>query len=173
MKEDCDELLTGSREIFAFGEVDIEFSRRLMRDICHLRSLKDRDPITIYLNSVGGDVGLGLGLYDFIQSLKCHVTIIGVGEVASAATLILQAADKRVLTGNSIMMLHGLTIGTENTIDNVETYLKASKLSQASMLTIYSEKSNLTVVSLRNKLQRDWYITSEEALKLGFIDERI
>jgi len=171
MKDD-DDLLTKSREIFAFGEIDNEFSRALVKDICHLRSLK-KDPITIYLSSPGGEVGFGLGLYDLIQSLEFHVTIVGVGEVASAATLILQAADRRVMTVNSIMMLHGLTISAENTIPNLETFLKTSKFSQECMLDIYSKRSNLTKAALKSRLQKDWYLSSDEALKLGFIDERI
>lgn len=171
MREECDDVLVGSREIFAFGEIDDDFAKRLTRDICHLRSLK-KDPITIYLSSPGGDVGHGLGLYDFVHSLEFHVTIIGLGEVASAATILLQAADRRILTNNSVMMLHGLSIGTEDTLHNVETFLKASKISQERMLDIYSRRCSLTVPQLRNKLQKDWYMTSDQALELGFIDER-
>lgn len=171
MKDD-DDILTRSREIFAFGEIDNDFSRSLVKDICHLRSLK-KEPITIYLSSPGGEVGFGLGLYDLIQSLEFHVTIVGVGEVASAATLILQAADKRIMTENSIMMLHGLTISAENTIPNLETFLKTSKFSQECMLEIYAKRSNLTKANLKSRLQKDWYLSSNEALELGFIDERI
>jgi ATP-dependent Clp protease protease subunit len=118
-------------------------------------------------------VGFGLGLYDLIQSLQCHVTVVGVGEVASAATLILQAADKRIMTVNSIMMLHGLTISAENTIPNLETFLRTSKFSQECMLNIYAQRSGLTKANLKSRLQRDWYLSSSEALELGFIDERI
>lgn len=171
MKDD-DDLLTRSREIFAFGEIDSDFAKNLVKDICHLRSLK-KDPITIFLSSPGGEVGFGLGLYDLIQSLQCHVTVVGVGEVASAATLILQAADRRIMTVNSIMMLHGLTISAENTIPNLETFLRTSKFSQECMLNIYAQRSGLTKANLKSRLQRDWYLSSSEALELGFIDERI
>lgn len=172
MKDDDEDILVKSREIFAFGEIDSDFAKKLSKDICHLRALK-KDPLTIYLSSPGGEAEFGLGLYDLIQSLEFHVTIIGLGEVASAATVVLQAADKRILTANTIMLLHGLTISAENTIPNLETFLKTSKFSQECMLDIYASRSNLTKANLKSRLQRDWYLSSNEALELGFIDERI
>lgn len=167
--EDCDDLLINSRQIFAFGEIDTDFSRKLARDILHLASVK-KDPLTIFLSSPGGDVGFGLGLYDLIYSLPFEVTIVGVGEVASAATIILQAADYRYLTDNSYLMLHTVSLESSNTLANVDSLVQASKVSYNKMIDIYAAKSNLTKKTILSKLNRDWYLTSDEAIELGFID---
>lgn len=163
------DILPESKEIFAFGEIDIEFYTKLMRNI----SILKKDPFTIYLTSEGGDPSLALGLYDRITALSKEVTIYVYGEVCSAAVIILQAADHRCMSQNSLLMMHDITLedvgGNVKSLDNL---LDITKHQSDKIIEILSSRSSLSKQQLKNKMCSDWYLTSQEALEYGFIDER-
>ena len=168
------DLIVGSREIFAVGDIDDEFYSKLLKNICLLQYLKTA-PITIYLSTQGGDLSLSLGLYDKICSLPFEVKMIVLGDAFSGGSLLLQSADIRLMSKHSVLMIHDLQNNDlSGKIEDISSVVKFSKKQNNYMLDIYEEKSNLTVQQLKHKFSGpDWYLSSDEALELGFIDDKI
>jgi ATP-dependent Clp endopeptidase proteolytic subunit ClpP len=132
-------------------------------------------PITIVLNSPGGSVIAGLALLDYINKLRAdghHITVVVLGMAASMGGILLQAGDKRVIGKYAQVLIHEVAAGTSGKLwamDDSITYFKSLWLQLSEIL---AERSNLTVAQVRSKaLRKDWWLTSKEAIELGFADE--
>ena len=161
------DVLVNTREIVAVGNIDNEFYIKLVKNIL---LLKDKKDITIYLNSPGGDVSLAVGLYDLIQSLDCEVTIIILGEASSAASFLLQAADNRLVSKNSTLMMHDWSCAIHESASNIKNLVSIADKIFDNMIDIYLSKSSMTKKQFRSKIKTDWYLTAEESVSLGFAD---
>lgn len=163
------DILPETKEIFAFGEIDLDFYTKLMRNISILKA----GSMSIYLTSAGGDPSLALGLYDRIVALPKDVHIYVYGEVCSAAAIILQAADRRYMSNNSLLMMHDIMLedvsGNPKSLSNL---LDITQHQTDKILDILAHRSTLSRQQLKNKLCTDWYLNTEEALDYGFVDER-
>jgi ATP-dependent protease ClpP protease subunit len=165
------------------GGVDHRMVQNFVKNINFLKG-QNKEPITIHLQTVGGCWYSGMGIYDAIKNSKCKTTIIGYSQVCSMGTIIMQAANKRLLTKNSAFMVHwgnsdigGHYLSSQN-LASFEKHLGSV------MIAIYSEKSqkgqffkergyNLakTKAYLKRKMNNgDWYMTPEDAIYYGFID---
>lgn len=164
MKKD----LLDSKEIIAVGEIDEHFFSKIIESLI---LLKDKKSITIYLNSPGGEVNLAVGIYDFIRSLSAEVTIIVLGEACSCASYILQAADHRLISESSVLMMHDWVCTIDDTATNAKTYISIGNKIFSKLVEVYIEKCGLTEKQFRSKLKNDWYLTAEEAVELGFADK--
>lgn len=172
-------IYVGSEEVsISEGEsgVDERMAERLMKNL-HVLAAKNSDPITVYLSTFGGDVYSSFAMYDAIRLCPTHVTVRVYGKAMSAGTFILQAADHRVATASSRLMIHHgtLYIG-ESTHTGLEDELRESKALNAVYESVYLERmraSNPSVTEKRLKqlLSRDTYLSAHEALTLGLIDE--
>ena len=133
-------------------------------------------PITININSPGGSVSDGLALFDTVQHLRRaghHVTTRGLGMVASMASVLLQAGDDRVMDKRAKLLIHESSTQIRGTLTSGEQEDMAiyTKMIHEDILDILSERSNLSKRQIQNKWKRrDWILTADEALKLGFVD---
>jgi ATP-dependent Clp endopeptidase proteolytic subunit ClpP len=131
--------------------------------------------MTIILNSPGGSVIAGLALYDYILKLRAdghHVTVVCLGMAASMGGILLQAGDKRVIGKYSQVLIHEVASGTVGKIWAQDDTLSFSKSLWAQLSEILAERSKLTVAQVRARaLRKDWWLTSTEAIELGFADE--
>lgn len=152
--------------IFAFGEIDEEFYENFVQE------LFQHDECNLFLTSVGGDIELAFAMYDLIRS-HGNVRTIGVGRVYSAAVIVMQASKIRLLSENSLMMLHHPTVHVEDTLDNALSYLNTTEKLWINALKLLSEKTNLSVDELKRLLANDLYLTADEAIELGLIDGKL
>jgi len=131
--------------------------------------------ITIIFNSPGGSVIDGFALWDFLATLKReghHLTTICRGMAASMAGILLQAGDKRVIGSESVLLVHEISFGAGGKIGEVEDEVAFAKMLTQRVLKIFAAKTNLTEAQINAKWKRrDWWMDSDEALKLGFADE--
>ena len=129
----------------------------------------------IDFTSPGGSVIDGLALFDFLQELrrKGHrITTRGIGYAASMAGILLQAGDLRVMAPESWLLIHEASFGAGGKIGEVEDTVEWVKRIQKRILRIFAERSNLSVGQISNRWRRkDWWISSEEALRFGLVDE--
>lgn len=155
------------------GEINLERYQTFLRNF---HPLDDGSPITILLNSEGGDINQGRAIYDLIKNSKSHVTIKVYGEACSAATFILQAADERIMSSNSYLMLH---IGEENHSEthprNIEEWHKFNRILETWLEDVYlnkirNRKKRFTRSQMKSLLQFDRVFLPKEALELGLID---
>ncbi len=142
----------------------------------------DKFAIEIEFNSPGGSVIDGMALYDVIQAVRRlghHVTTSTVGYAASMGGILLQAGDKRVMGAQSWLMIHEASFGAGGKIGEVEDTVDWVRRVQERILEIFASRSQgtsapkkLTKAQIRNRWRRkDWWISSDEALAFGLIDE--
>lgn len=131
--------------------------------------------IEIVFNSPGGSIVDGMALYDFIQLLKDNghnVTTSALGMAASMAGILLQAGTKRVMGRQAWLMIHEASFGSYGKIGEVEDTVEWVKKVQERIIDIFAERSNLTKTQIRkNWLRKDWWLSADDALKHGFVDE--
>jgi len=138
--------------------------------------------MTIIFNSPGGSVISGMALFDHIQELRQaghYITIVGQGMAASMAGILLQAGDRRVLTAESWLLIHEGSFGAVGSVAEVEDTVEWVRQIQERILNIFAArsqasgcKSPLSKTQIKNRYKRkDWWLSSDDALKHGFIDE--
>lgn len=131
-------------------------------------------PITVTFNSPGGYVTDGFTMFDFLRGISERgnpVTTRCIGIAASMGAILMQAGDERIMTPNAFMMVHEVSGTSEGSTSEREDQLKISKAFQAKALDALSARSTITRSEIQKKWQRkDWYMSAEEALKMGFID---
>lgn len=142
----------------------------------HWRLRDPEQPVTININSPGGSVTDGLALYDTIQRLRrsgMHVTTRGMGLVASMAGVILQSGDERVMDQRAKLLVHegSTTFKGTLSVGEQEDMRIFSEMLRDDILDIMAERSTLSKRQIQNKWKRrDWILTAEQAVKLGFAD---
>jgi len=131
--------------------------------------------IEIIFYSPGGGVVAGMALFDFIQRVRKgghHVTTMALGMAASMAGILLQAGDKRVMGKEAWVLIHEASFGAQGKIGEVEDTVEWVKRVQKRILKIFAERSNLTETQIARRWKRtDWWLSSDECLKLGIVDE--
>ncbi len=165
--------------------IDFRCSTKFIKNFNLLDTLNDK-PIIIHLNSPGGLIDQGFAIYDLIKQSRKQVCIIGYGIVASMASVILQAADTRLLMPNSSLMVHNATLSVSDTpTHGLKSYLKLLGRDEDFMLNLYAEKCvngphfkemQYSLSKVRAYIRRkmtdnlDWYLNSIESYEYGFID---
>ena len=152
--------------------------RRLFRGL-NLLEQKSSEPITIEMNNWGGDEYHGLAMYDRIIASSAKITIEAYGHCMSMGSWIMQAADKRLMSPNAVMMLHYGTWGENLDWSVYEGHAKEgmriNKLMEDTYLAKIKEvRPKFSRTQLKAKMfGKDWYLTAEEAVEYGLADEVI
>lgn len=132
-------------------------------------------PITIVLNSPGGEVIAGLALYDYLRSLSVrghHIITRSIGWAASMGGVLLQAGDTREVGPNSFMLIHEVSSGFRGKASAVEDDLKFTQRLQDKIIAILADRSTMTEAEIRESWsRRDWWLDAEEAVTHGFADK--
>lgn len=125
--------------------------------------------------SPGGSIIDGMALYDYIQRLRRaghKVTTVAYGMAASMAGILLQAGDVRIMTKESWLLIHEASFVAGGSMGNVEDTVEWVKKIQQRILAIFAERSHLTKRQVEARWKRkDWWLSSDEALALGLVDE--
>ena len=135
-------------------------------------------PINLTISSGGGSVTEGMGIADLVANYPEETTATGIGLVASIATVVLLAADKVKMTENAFMMIHRPWSYTMGNADELEATAELLDKMEAKLLDIYTasvikrkgEQKNLKEI-ITNMMAAETWLTSQEALEFGFIDE--
>lgn len=166
-----------TRTIELMTEIDGEAATRTIKNLHILSSISQEKEITILLNSIGGTQDDGLAIFDAIRECQCPVTIKGSGSIMSTAAWIMQAADIRIMTKNSRMMLHTgqLDLGEghpEYYKRWVIQFQKDEEIFEDILLEkIRVKKPKFTKKQVKEMLKFDTILTPEEALNYNLIDE--
>lgn len=131
--------------------------------------------IEIQINSPGGEIFSGFALIDFVRDLRRsghHVTTLAIGKAASMGGVILQAGDTRVMGANALMLIHEGSLGAVGDFGEVEDRIALMKLMHGRILDLFAERSKVSKRFIQTHWKRkDWWLTADECLKHGFIDE--
>lgn len=144
--------------------------------IAQLLFLESEDPdkdINLYVNSPGGVVTSGLAIYDTIQFMKAPVSTICVGQAASMGAVLLAAGakGKRFALPNARIMIHQPSGGTQGQATDIEIQAKEILKIRERLNAILAHHTGQTVTKIAEDVERDYFMSAEEALKYGLIDE--
>ena len=144
--------------------------------IAEMLFLEKEDPdadIELYINSPGGSVSAGLAMYDVMQLVKCDIATICVGMAASMGAILLAggADGKRYSLPNSRIMIHAVAGGYEGTVQDAEIRLKEMVRAHDSLNEILSKHTKQPFDKVRRDMDRDYFMSPQEALEYGIIDK--
>jgi ATP-dependent Clp protease protease subunit len=163
-----------NRQIHLFTEVTQESISKVIRGIQLMLVKNPELPISLYVNSYGGDVYSGFGLFDFIHSLTVEVHIYVVGTAMSSASIILMAGDIRYMYENSKIMLHSCSGGVEGKSFEIVSDAEEHKRLHRQMAELYASRSHVKAEKwVKDLKHEDMFLRADEALALGLIDKII
>ena len=160
-----------STDIHIYDEIGVHgvTAKSFLED---LKDLKGRD-ITVHINSTGGDVFQGQAIYTALKNYTGKVTVKIEGLAASMATVIALAADKIEMTANSLFMIHSPMSNVFGNKSQMRKQINALEKVEATMLNVYSKKTNLSEEKIALMLDTETWLSADEALEFGFVDEVI
>ena len=129
--------------------------------------------INLYINSPGGVVTAGMAIYDTMQYINCDVNTICIGQAASMGALLLTAgeAKKRFALTNARVMIHQPLGGTQGQATDIEIHAKEILKLRARLNEIMAHHSGQKVTQIAKDTERDNFLSAEEAMKYGLVDE--
>lgn len=166
-----------SRTITLIGDITRESAESVIKGL-HLLGNLNSDPITIIINSDGGEVNQGLAIMDMVRRQSSHITIDVYGEACSMASIILQAADTRRMAPTARLMMHVGTVAYDNHASIVKRWAKyeakEDKICTDKLLERIREKHpDFTRGRLSKMLEFDTILSAEETVELGLADSII
>ena len=164
--------LLNERIIFLGTPVDDTIANLIVAQLLHLESEDPDKDISIYINSPGGDVYAGLAIYDTMQFIKPDVATICVGMAMSMGAIILAggAKGKRMARPNSKILIHQGSAGFQGQPTDIEIQAREVIGLKRLMEEIMSKHTGQPIEKVQKDMDRDFYMTSQEAQAYGIID---
>jgi len=165
--------LLKDRIIFLGTEVDDYVANLLVAQLLFLEKEDPDKDIDFYINSPGGSVSAGLAIYDCMQHIKPDVATICVGQAASMGAVLLAggAAKKRFALKNSRIMIHQVSAGFRGTAADINVQAREINRMMDTLMDILSYHSGKPSEQVRKDCDRDYFMSGEEAVSYGLIDE--
>lgn len=166
--------LLKDRIIILNGEITDNTSNVVVAQLLYLDSLNHND-ISLYINSPGGSITAGMAIYDTMNYLKCDVSTICIGMAASMASFLLSsgAKGKRLILPNSEVMIHQPLGGAKGQATDIMITAKHIEKIKNNMIKLLSEHTGQSLEKIEKDIDRDNYMSAEEAVKYGIVDKVI
>ena len=165
--------LLKERIVFVVGPINDTVASLVTAQLLFLESEDPKKEISLYINSPGGLVTAGLGIYDTMQYIKPEVNTLCIGQAASMGSFLLAAGakGKRFSLPNSRIMVHQPSAGFQGQATDIEIHANEVLSLKKRLNEIYSKHTNKSVDEIKNALERDNFMTAESAKLFGLIDE--
>ncbi len=165
--------LLKERIVFITGGIEDHVSSVICAQLLFLESENPKKDIAMYINSPGGVVTSGLAIYDTMQYIRPAVSTVCIGQAASMGSLLLAAGekDKRFALPNSRIMIHQPSGGAQGQATDIEIQAREILALRARLNDIYVHHTGQKLAAVEEALERDTYLTPEEAQKFGLIDQ--
>jgi ATP-dependent Clp endopeptidase proteolytic subunit ClpP len=179
-KRNEEKVIANDEHHFAYqfsGVVDTSSVKSCMTQLTHWvrNNAPNKVEVEIIFHSPGGNVIEGMALFDYISYLKSQghvINTLALGMAASMAGILLQAGSTRRMGKEAWVLIHQGSFGAIGSVGQVEDTVEWVKRIQKRIVNIFAERSKLTPKQIERKWERkDWWLSSDECLKLGFIDE--
>ena len=167
--------LLKERIVFLTGQVNDEVASLICAQLLFLEAENPKKDISFYINSPGGVVTSGLAILDTMNYIKCPVSTIVMGQAASMGSLLLCCGTKgkRYALPNARVMIHQPSGGFQGQATDIEIHAREILSIKARLNQIYVEQTGQKLSVIEKAMERDNFMTAEEALKFGLIDEVI
>jgi ATP-dependent Clp protease, protease subunit len=165
--------LLNERIIFLGTPIDDEIANLTIAELLHLESDDPEKDISLYINCPGGSVYAGLAIYDTMQFVKPAITTISVGVAMSLGALLLAAGakGKRMALPNAKILIHQLWGGFEGQASDIEIQAREAIALKRRMEEIVAQHSGQPLEKVSKDMERDYFMTAEEAKEYGLIDK--
>ena len=167
--------LLSERIIFLGTPIDDQIANLTIAELLHLESDDPNKDISLYINCPGGSVYAGLAIYDTMQFVKPAIATIAVGIAMSLGAMLLAAgtSGKRMALPNSKILVHQLWGGFEGQASDIEIHAREAIALKRRMEEIIAEHSGQPLEKVSKDMERDYFMTAEEAKQYGIIDHVI
>lgn len=165
--------LLKERIIFLTGQVYDQVASVICAQLLFLESENPNKDISFYINSPGGVVSSALAMYDTMQYIRSPVSTVCIGQAASAGSLLLTAGakGKRFALPNARIMVHQPSGGAQGQATDIEIQAREILYTRKLLNNIYVKHTGQPVEAIERKLERDTYMSAEEARDFGLVDE--
>ena len=165
--------LLKERIIFLTGQINDNVASLVTAQLLFLEAEDPKKEIYLYINSPGGLVTAGLGIYDTMQYVKPDISTLCIGQAASMGSFLLAAGNKgkRLSLPNSRVMVHQPSAGFQGQVTDIEIHANEVSSLKKRLNEIYSKHTGKTVDEVKSALERDNFMTAEVAKAFGLIDE--
>ena len=165
--------LLKERIIFLTGQINDNVASLVTAQLLFLEAEDPKKEIYLYINSPGGLVTAGLGIYDTMQYVKPDISTLCIGQAASMGSFLLAAGTKgkRFSLPNSRVMVHQPSAGFQGQVTDIEIHANEVSSLKKRLNEIYSKHTGKTVEEVKSALERDNFMTADVAKSFGLIDE--
>ena len=165
--------LLKERIIFVTGGIDDGMAALITSQLLFLESENPKKDIAMYINSPGGYVSSGLAIYDTMQYIRCPISTVCIGQAASMGSLLLAAGEKgmRIALPNARVMLHQPSGGYSGVATDIERHAEEIIELKRRLNNIYVRHTGQEYDVIERKLDRDTFLTAEEAKEFGIVDK--
>jgi ATP-dependent Clp protease protease subunit len=165
--------LLKERIIFLVGPVNDAVSSLICAQFLFLKSENPTKDIALYVNSPGGLVTAGLAIYDTMQYIRSDVSTVCIGQAASMGSILLTAGakGKRYSLPHSRIMVHQPSGGVHGQATDIDIHVREILALRARLNEIYAKHSGQPVETIEEALERDCFLSPEEARRFGIVDE--
>ncbi len=159
-----------TRTLLISGEIDKTLAERTVRQLIMLESISD-EPIRVFIDSPGGDADAGFAIFDMLRFVKPPIYTVGMGLVASAASIILLAADKNRRLGlpNSHYLIHQPLSGMRGVASEIEIHARELDKMKKRINELIAKETGTELAQVERDTDRDFWMNGEEAVKYGLI----
>jgi ATP-dependent Clp protease protease subunit len=167
--------LLRERIIFLTGPVEDNVASLICAQLLYLEADNPSKDIALYINSPGGVVTSGMGIYDTMQFIKPSVSTICIGQAASMGSLLLTAGEKdsRFILPNARVMLHQPSGGFQGQASDIERHAADIIKMKRRLNEVYVQHTGQDLETVEKTLDRDHFMTADEAKDFGIVDEVI
>jgi len=165
--------LLKERIIFLTGAVDDHVASVITAQFLFLEAENPKKDIALYINSPGGTVSSGLAIYDTMQYIQPKISTLCVGQAASMGSLLLAGGEKgkRLALPNARVMVHQPSGGAQGQAADIEIQAKEILLLRERLNNIYAKHTGQDIETIEKSMDRDNFMTVEEAKEFGIVDE--
>ena len=167
--------LLQDRIVFLGGEIDSNMANLIVAQLLFLEADDPDKDISLYINSPGGSVTAGMAIFDTMRYIKAPVSTICIGMAASMGSLLLTAGakGKRIALPNSEIMIHQPLGGAQGQASDVAIHAEHLIKTRAKLNSIRSECTGQPIERIERDVERDHFLSAQEALEYGLIDNII
>ena len=167
--------LLRDRIIFLNGPVEDNMAASISAQLLFLESENPKKEIAMYINSPGGVVTSGMAIYDTMQYVKCPISTVCIGQAASMGSLLLcaGASGMRIALPNARIMVHQPSGGFRGQASDIERHAKDILAMKKRLNEIYVKHTGQKYATIEKTLDRDHFMTADEAKKFGLVDQVI
>ncbi len=167
--------LLKDRIILLFHDIDDDLACSIIAQLLYLESVDSSKDICLYINSRGGSVSAGLGIYDTIKKLKCDVSTVCVGTACSMGAFLLASGTKgkRYALANSQIMIHQVLGGASGQASDIEIETRHMLKVKERLNKLLAKSTGKSLEQITHDTERNNWMFAEDALEYGIIDKII